>query len=419
MDNKIKYQQVENYETLKEIFLEKVKMFKGSIPAGFSNDVFLESFIKIYDYLTKKYKDIKINAEQIPDVERFEKREQYTVAQFIFNRIINNIDKVDVQSDNDYKQTCGGYYSAGEKILRIFPSTIKNATDHEFENYKNLNFKSEDDFNKIVTEHFIIHELIHAISFDEWSMGFRFNDESVSINEGFTESLALEISGLGQFFQYIPTQFNTNSFYLQPKNSISSYTVETNIADLIRTVSREDLTIPYLICGEKTKWANINRLFDNSCYPLGEKQDVYGYLEKEIYEITRKDSSLSEEEKVIRYQNLQGCLIKDIVKNKYNNHFLDMVRNKQITYQQATQFDQDLITITNKIVMTLPNGMLGNIILNGAQSLEIWNLNKLNDMIQKGNINNTENIQNFVKLMEIRYEINKILESQKEENITV
>ena len=418
-NGQITYQKVNNDDFLKEIFLEKVEMMKGSIPEGFDNEIFLSSFIKIYEYLTTKFKDVKIDAKEIPDVKRFEKRDQYTIAQFILNRIINNIDKVDVESVNDYKQTCGGYYCADEKLLRIFPITIKNVTEYEFENYKNLNFESEEDFNKMLTQHSIIHELIHAISFDDWIVGFRSNDESISINEGFTESLALEISGLGQFFKYIPTPLKGKSFYLEPKNSISSYTVETSIVDLIKTVSRKDLTIPYLICGEKTKWASINKYLDGSCYPLQGNQDVYGYLEKELFEITRKDSPLSEEEKVTRYQNLQACLLKDIIKNKYNDKFLDQVRNKQITPQQAVQFDQDLITITNRIVITFSGEMLGNIISNGAQSLEIWNLDKLKEMIKNGEIKNTENIQSFVKLMEIRYEISRILESQKEENITV
>ena len=233
-NEKIRYQKVDNYELVKETFLKKIEKMKGEIPEGFDNDIFLSSFIKIYDYLTKKYKDVKLKKSDIPDVERFEEREEYSVSQFIFNRIINNIEKIDVASEVIDNVTCGGRYSAGEKTLEIFPTNVKNVTDIEFENYKSLGFASAEDFNKVVTEYFIIHELIHAISFDDLIMGFRLGEKSVSINEGFTDSLALEISGFGKFFQYLPQMLDDKTYCMIPKNSISNYTIETNQQYLIQ-----------------------------------------------------------------------------------------------------------------------------------------------------------------------------------------
>lgn len=416
---KITYQRVENYEFIKEIFLEKIISMKGSIPSGFDNDLFLSAFIKVYDYLTKKFKDVKIKTNEIPDVSRFEKREEYTISQFIFNRIINNIEKIDIDVGDDQPETCGGRYSASEKTLEIFQTTIEKTSEYEFEKYKSLNFETMEDFNKIITEYFIIHEIIHAISFNEFSLGFRSVDKSVGLNEGFTDSLALEISGFGAFVQYLPEQLNDNTYCMIPKNSVSGYVMETNIADLIRIVSKKDLTIPYLVNGEKVKWANIDKDFDETCYPLGEQRDVYGFLEKELYEITRRDIPLAKEEKIDRFQKLQGYLIDDIVKNKYNNKFLDLIKTNEITYEQAMAFDKDLSTIINKIVMSFPKETAKQILMYGANTLEVYDVNKLKQMIKNGKIEETTNVLNLIRLLEVKYEVIEILNIKKEGNLSV
>ena len=414
MENtKLKYEENENYEFLKDVFLSKIKQMKGEIPEGFDNEIFLNSFIKIYNFLTKKYHNVKLSKNSIPDANRFEQREEYTISQFIFNRIVNNIEKVVVDKDLEEKATCGGRFCADKKSLEIFPKKIKEATKFEFEKYKTLNFASEEDFNKIVTEYFIIHELIHAISFDEFSIGLRNNEESVSINEGFTDSLALEISGFGEFFQYLPQRLEDNYFML-PKNSISSYTIETNISDLIRIVSDKDLTIPYLVCGERVKWANINNGFDETCYPLKKGQDVYGFFEKEIFEIANKKSTLSNKEKLTRLQNLQGCLIEDIVKNKYNKDFINKVIDNKVTKEQLEQYDKEINLIINKIVLTFPEKTAEQIFEFGAQSLEIWDIEKLKVKIDNGEIDKSPNIDHLLELLETRVELINEVNRQKE-----
>lgn len=417
MDKKIKYQQVENYELIKDAFLEKIKTMKGKIPEGFDNDIFLSAFIKIYDYLTKKYKDIKLKKSDIPDIERFEQRETYNVGQFIFNRIINNIDKVEIQ-EVDKDGASGGRYRAMDKSLEIFKATIESNNEKQFEKYKNLNFASQKDFNKIVTEYFIIHELIHAISFDDFTVGFRTNDQSVSMNEGFTDSLALEISGFGQFYQYLPQKVEDGRYCMIPRNSVSSYTVETNIADLVRIVAKEDLTLPYLISGHTTKWKHINS-YDKSCYPLKENEEVFNFLAQELYNITNEESKLTNQQRIENLQNLQGYLIKDIVKNKYNQQYIENVQNNNVSYDQVMQLIQDVVMVANKIVLSFPEETANQIMFYGANSLQICDLTKVKQQIKQGKIENSENIKCYIELMERYNQLIDILQKKKEEGLTL
>lgn len=415
---KIKYTRHKDYEFIKEIFLEKVKTMNGELPEGFDNEIFISAFMKIYFHLTEKYKDVKLQPKDIPDVERFEEREQYTVSQFLFNRIAKNIKTIEISNDAS-ETSSGGFYNAEQKKLKIFKATIENSAGYQFEKYKTLNFETEEDFNKILTEYLIIHELVHAISFDDNSVGFRSSDKEISINEGFTDSLALEISGFGKFFEYLPKHIEGDRFGIIPRNSVSTYVVETNIADLMRVVVNTDLILPYLVNPYQTKWKEFGKL-DKSCYPVKGDKEVYDYIAEELNVITTKAKSVSENERLERLQNLQGCLIEDVLKNKYNEKFAERLKLRNTTYEEVVKYEQDMNTIISKLVITIPKDVAIQVYTQGIYGLQYGDLNKVKELVKTGKIENTKNIQQYIKLMEIRESIFEYKNQQsQEDNVTI
>ena len=311
---KFKYQQIENYENKKKNILNAIQRENsGILPLGYDNDVFVSALIKIIEHLENNYKTT-IKAEDIPDVKSFTRqRDEYSITSFILNRVLKNVKSVNFYEIRQDKPEAIGGFTAGAKNLTMYTSAFQKMLSKIKKLEVDKQFASEQDFSAILFESAIIHELIHAISFNGKYVGFRKGEEYININEGMTESLAKEISKL-QDLDVVDIFTQNEGSYLVKTKTNSSYYLQTNIFDLIRVASKEDMTIPYLVDVDKIKFGKSEKLKMYKGNPL---ETIKTLLNKSV-KYNKIENPITEEIEIVNngdfsaYQELQTIIIEDI-----------------------------------------------------------------------------------------------------------
>lgn len=363
---KFKYQVIENYENKKKNILTSIQRENNeNLPIGYDNDIFISALIKIIEYLESNYKE-KIKAENIPDIKSFARlKEEYSITSFVLNRVLKNVKSVNFRNiDKNNPRAMGGYrtFKDGTHDITLYTTVLSNNLDFLKTRKINNKFESDEDFRKILLEETMIHEVIHAISDNSLGVGFDKginNSSEVAFNEGMTENLAIEIAGLRDFSNTLYRSGERNFAVKTQTNS--GYKLETNIINLIRIASKEDMTIPYLVNPNTIKFGIFEKMkIYNSSNPLEtimiklnkaveeSKKTKKGYNPITDESIDMQDSNLTP------FQELQTMLIEDIFQNKYNKVFLDKIRQsgKAPTQEEYDKFKKDMLIIGRSIVPT-------------------------------------------------------------------
>ena len=364
---KFKYQVIENYENKKKNILTSIQRENNeNLPIGYDNDIFISALIKIIEYLESNYKE-KIKAENIPDIKSFTRlKEEYSITSFVLNRVLKNVKSVNFRNiDKNNPRAMGGYrtFKDGTHDITLYTTVLSNNLDFLKTRKINNKFESDEDFRKILLEEIMIHEVIHAISDNSLGVGFDKginNSSEVAFNEGMTENLAIEIAGLRDFSNTLYRSGERN--FVVKTQTNSGYMLETNIINLIRIASKEDMTIPYLVNPNTIKFGIFEKIkIYNSSNPLEtimiklnkaveeSKKTKKGYNPITDESIDMQDSNLTP------FQELQTMLIEDIFQNKYNKVFLDKIRQsgKALTQDEYDKFNQDMLIIGKCLVPTL------------------------------------------------------------------
>lgn len=400
---KFKYQKIENYEKKKQNILNAVQKENGGVlPVGYDNDIFISALIKIIEHLENNYKTT-IKAEDIPDVASFTRqKKEYSITSFVLNRVLKNVKSVNFEKIRPDKPEAIGGFTAGLQNLTMYTS----AFEKKLLKIKDLDvdeqFASEQDCFTILFESAIIHELIHAISFNGKYVGFRKNEESRDINEGMTESLAKEISHLHDL-AIVDVFLQNYSRYLVKTKTNSSYYLQTNIFDLIRVASKEDMTIPYLVDVDKIKFGHSEKLKTYKGNPL---EIIKTLLNKSI-KYDKEEDPFTEEIKIVNngdfsaYQELQTIIIEDIFENKYGKEFLDKIRQsgKAPTQEEYDKFKHDMIIIGRSIVSTLKYKLDDEEKKDFAQNDYFSTSQDIMKLIQNGTIEPTPNVLRYRDLL--------------------
>lgn len=344
---KFKYQEIENYENKKNNILNAIQRENGGVlPIGYDNDMFVSALIKIIEHLENNYKTT-IKVEDIPDAQNFTRqKEEYSITSFVLNRVLKNVKRVnfrDINKENPHMM--GGYmtYKDGTHDITLYTTVMQNNLKILQSKGINAKFETDKHFEKTLLEQTMIHELIHAISDNGLAIGFDKNKKllaEIALNEGMTENLALEIAGLRDF---------SNTLYISGENNFAvktqtntGYLLETNIINLIRVASRQDMTIPYLIDIHNIRFGG-----DREIYGQSNSLDVI----KTMLGLAKEDA---EKKDFSSFQSLQSILIEDILKNKYGKNFLDKIRQsgKAPTQEEYDKFKKDILIIGRCIVPT-------------------------------------------------------------------
>ena len=393
MEGKFTYQEIENYDVKKRIVLNVIRKENGGkLPEGFDDDLFCSALIKIIEYLDSNY-NTTIKAQNIPDVTSFARQEEeYSVRSFIINRVFKNLKSVKyLKKDEKDPNMMGGYYPSDHEI-KLYADVMGDNLKYLYNNNINKKFETDKDFENTLLEEIMIHELIHCISDNGSSVGFlkKGDSRNIAFNEGMTENLANEIAGLKDFsvttFSFKDRQSN---FVLKTQTS-SAYKLETNIFNLIRVASREDMTIPYLV--------------DTQHIMFGEDREIYGQsnaMDKIKTEFSEAKNN-AEKDDLLKFQELQTMLIEDIFQNKYNKEFLDRIRKtgKAPSKEEYLAFKRDLLTIGRCIVPTLVSELKSHDEKKDfAQNYNITTSKDLSKLIQDGKIEPTPNVLKFKELL--------------------
>lgn len=351
-----KYEQIENYETKKQNVLSAIQTANGGqLPKGFDQDMFVSALIKTIMYLEDNYKT-KIKAEDIPDVASFTKEKaEYSITSFVLNRVLNNIKIVDFLDVRQDKPESIGGFSAGAKSLTMYSTAFKNNLGKMKNTDAIEQFESQEEMEKMLFESAIIHELIHAISYNGKAVGFKKSQEDVNLNEGMTEYLAKLIAGLEDLA--VVNVHNSNMRYLVKTTTNASYDLQSNIFNLITIASKENLVIPYLVDADAIKF---NSKEKQNLYGENPLQKIKLLLNKSI-DYEKIENPITGEMKVVNrgdfgaYQQLQTLLIDDIFQNKYDNEFFTKMM-KSGDLQNSAEYasiKKDMQTIGRCIVSTL------------------------------------------------------------------
>ncbi len=364
---KFKYQEIENYENKKNCILNAIQRENGGVlPIGYDNDMFVSALIKIIEHLENSYKTT-IKVEDIPDAKNFTRqKEEYSITSFVLNRVLKNVKSVNFRDiDKNNPHTMGGYrtFKDGTHDITLYTSVLTNNLDFLQTRKINDKFETDEDFRKTLIEETMIHELIHAISDNGFGVGFdknKNNTSEVSFNEGMTENLAIEIAGLRDFSNTL-YRSGENDFVVKTQTN-SGYMLETNIINLIRVASKEDMTISYLVNPNTIKFGALDKIkIYNSTNPLETIMITLNKAVEESKKTKKGYNAITNESVDIQdsnfesFQELQTILIEDIFQNKYSKVFIDKIRQsgKSPTQEEYNKFKKDMLIIGRCLVPTL------------------------------------------------------------------
>ncbi len=443
---KIKYTKVENYQERKKNLLAGFKGVIGTLPSGFDDDLFVSALLKIEEFYKTKFPDTKIPASVIPDEFAFPSRlKEYTISQLIHRRIARNVSEVNFSENFDPNETAMAKYSPSQRNIQIFNNKLKSNIENALSSYKLTDFESEDDFKKMMTEECLVHEILHAISDNGMMLGFfKPNDTTTtSLNEGMTENLALEISGLKNCYSKCVAEINDARFGVRGQTS-SGYILENNIANLVRISSEGDLSLPYLVDVKQAKFGALAKIeIYASSSPLKvvadtlskipeireEKNKILDNIEnakKQLAKTTVKEgkeaiekqieslqkeldtNKIKQKNAVENIQKLQAILIEDILKNNLQNTIKrDFNKNSHPTQKDYDRLLEDLMVIGSSIIPTLPDKEAQKQIVEKdmaekgyIEKIEfLVSPDLIRQQIKDGKIQQTENVERYLQYL--------------------
>jgi hypothetical protein len=276
-----------------------------------------------------------------------------------------------------------GGYTGSTRTLDMFS---KNFEKHIREKCQSIDGVSEDD----VLQEVLVHELIHAISKVKSSgQGITFFDEfgvkhNVSLNEGITEAIAMDICELNHVF----LTFRKDDFQVSG-NTTSAYKLETSIANLLRVADGEKFYIKYLVNADRIE---IKRENIDLMKVTKEMADLYKPARDE--DVQRA--------KVTEYQSLQYMILKDIYVNKMCKEILEPAAiSGMIERKKFIHLRNEMYEIGKCLALTVKDGHNDEII---EVDLSVDEFRKL---IENGKIARTPNVEMYLSIME------KIQETEK------
>ena len=84
------------------------------------------------------------------------------------------------------------------------------------------------------------------------------------------------------------------------------------------------------------------------------------------------------------------------------------------------KYEQDINKIISKLVLTIPKDVATQVYNQGVYGLGYNDLNTMKELVKTGKIENTKNIQQYIKLMEIQNMIfDKKQQQEQKENLTI
>jgi len=420
------YQPIENYNYKKTSLLSMLNNNILQKKQGFEQDVFMSALIRTCDYFSRKYKKIRIPAEMIPDSKNFMwQKQNYTIPELIICRLANNVDSVDIDESYDYNaKTIANYIPQLKKIL-IFSKGIDEAARISEINNQLSNFSSIEEFKKIEAELIIVHEIIHAVSDNGKLIGlsdrelYSPSEKNVKLNEGITESLAIDIMGLAD---------NTWRISFCPKGGIerfslssqsfSKYIFESNIASLMRMKTKENFDLPFLIDKNLIIYNDeVAHQYYGTNYSMDKISATLDALKLE-----EKSNYTSTELKEV--QKLQAIILKDLI----NTNLEKFERIKSEVYGKLNEGQFEKLREFNKDVNIAANLILPSITSADKKALvytdEINKYGKvlpidytstkaITEALEKGKLNLSENLTSLMALLNAKTEINNSLNIAK------
>lgn len=383
----VRYDDILKYEERKKTIVKYFSDKQGIVRRGFDNDLLVGGILRTVDYFNYHLPNMRIKREHIPDVHSFKEpdKEQYSIAEFIFSRIEKNIKEVrfydEVPKEKQNKQAIGGYNSSTH-TLEIYKNNF-------FEYIKEHSVGQSENYKKNLMEAIFVHELIHAISDTnrQGQVGLRYIDKtgkrvSVSINEGVTESLAMDICSLKNVF------FSTHTLkYRVNSNTVSAYKLETNIANLLKIADGDKFYLKYLVDAPRISLAK-------------DGEDVM----KKVIDITNKYDPSRElrENKINDYQKIQDTLIEYVFENRLQKGVLEPVRNgEKIDEKAFKKLRKELKIIGDCLIPSM------NEIVSGEELDFNTTVHSIREMIQEGKIKRTSNIEKYILLLGAMKEVER------------
>lgn len=369
----LKYEQPKNYEIGKKNFLEVIKNFNGGVlPEGYDNELFISSFLRILHYLKDNYGAVKIKSKDIPDVGDFvgEQLDEYKIVPFLLCRLLKNVKSFHVEEINKRNSRVAGGYDRVKKNITLYTKTLNDNIDI-LKSKKNAyigQFETNDDCEKILKEKVLVHELIHAISDNGRSVGFRDGPDTVAFNEGMTESLADDICGtrefLGEFFSSYPDILHRNNVqFALASQTDSGYRMESSVFNLIRVASKNDMTIPYLVDPKTIEFGFLGKfdIYQETNNVLDAIKEEFKRAHEEFNKKRAFFVGIDFDEEVYINNpnpypliNLQSKLMCDIVRNKYGEEFRNRIKQNGLSQEGYDKLKSDLLVIGKSLIVEFP-----------------------------------------------------------------
>lgn len=399
---KIKFQPTTSKE--REEVLGEFKNMLGYIPEGYDDELFLSAVVKIRKYLKKNFAGKKVSAQSIPDVNEFPVyKSQYSMIELAMNRIAKNVKKVvnTFSFNENAESSATGKFIPKDKQIRIYRRKIKTNLESLLSDYNGV-FKSESDFKKCMTMSTIVHEILHSISYTGKSNGFKRGKEGVSLTEGMTESLALEVCGLKDCYRKSEEKaVDVRNNYKIRTRTKSAYVFETNIVTLLRIATGKQMTIDYLVDGRDSRDKILAR------YPHARLvlEELDYYKSNKI-----KTNNQYTEEFFKNFRAAQSEILRDIFARKVIDKRLEEISNLGVgSYKGKNKYEDllnDLNFMGNCIMSEIPNKSR---LFDKVQTDPNATRRAVSSELERGNIAPTANVGNYLMAIDKAVSVGKDL----------
>ena len=367
------------YPSRRRELLKFLQDANGNVARGLDDENLTNCILMIVDYFNYHLPNVKIPAKAIPDVDKFRPKglQEYTIEQFIYNRIYSNLIKFAVED----KPPAGrnplalGGYTASVRTLVMYRENFQKHIREKCQSIDGVN-------SEMVLQEVLVHELIHAISKNkDQGTGIVYFDEdgvkhNVSLNEGITEALAMDICELNHVF----LTFRKDDFQIAG-NTTSAYKLETSVANLLRVADGEKFYLKFLVDASRLEIKRGNTDLMKVTKGLAD-----------LYRPTRDEDV--QRAKVTEYQSLQYVLLKDIYLNKLQGEILDPVK-------RGETFDRKKFMHLRKEMYEIGRCLIPTIKDNGGEELDFTSsVDQIRKMMDNGKIARTPNVEMFVNLVD-------------------
>lgn len=394
--DKIRYTQPSSFNEKKQALSQYYKKAIGRVPEGLSIDIVSSALLKIFSYFESNYSNVIIPSYKIPDAGQFPlHKDSYSVSEIVLLRIAKNVNKVIFAPGYKESERAMAEYKNNDKQIYVYNIPIRENANRCLGFFGARNFASNADYRKVLCEQALIHEFLHAASDNGKTIGFinakpsaHDANKGIALNEGTTEALAIKISGLKSIYRNTSFSLpNEPAIYALNEQTPTGYWLETNLANLVRIASKDDLTLAYLIDGSQLNFGHFGK---NKIYDTNQPLD---FIIESMDKICNQKLTSTVIEKA---QLLQSLLIKDIIDNKINDPvFRHSQRGPNATKEEYQQLVDATFTIGNAIIKTYPHGIRGSI-----NSTALKPSDRMLELIDSGRISPTANVLEFIRMVD-------------------